>query len=777
MRLRSRVGIGLVSAAGLLMEIALTRIFSIVQWYHFAFLAVGIGLLGYGASGTLLTILGRDRAGETVSACAAGLFPAAVAAAYGALLLVPFDAYRIVLEPVQFAYLAAQLAAMVLPFLCAGLAVGGALAARPQEAGSVYAASLVGSGAGCLLAVGILQVAPAPAALLAAAGLGAAGAGCLWPRPSRLVPAAGALTALLLAASLTVTPPLRLSPYKALSQYALFPDARITFSRSNAVSRVDVVASGAIRAVPGLSPAYRGRVPPTTILTLDGDAPRPLPGMAQAALTAFIPSSAVYALRRGPTLVLDGGAGFEILGALRHGMPEVVVVESNPLVLEAAVGAAPSVFRHPRLRVVREDVRVFLRREKARFDVVHLPPRESFQVIASGAYSLTEHYLYTVEAFRDLIDRLTADGILVVTRWLQQPPSEEVKVWAAAAVALEQLGLAPAAHLAAVRSLHTATLFLGRRPWTAAEVARLAAFAASRRFDVIYAPGLGPETSNRFNVLPVDVYRAAFTAMLAPATRRQYIEDSPFDIAPATDSRPFFFHFFRRQQVPAILAGLGRTWQPFGGGGYLVILGAFAVTLLLSILLVLWPLRRLGTVPARAGTVLVYFLLLGAGYLFVEIPLMQQGILLLGHPTYAVSVVLFGLLTASGIGSAQSGRLLRRLPHLLGGLAGVLLLTAPGLGALVHGALGLPLGLRVVLTLAVVVLLGVPMGVPFAAGIQVIARRAEVVPWAWAVNGCASVLSATGAVLAALQGGFPVALGCAAVAYGLAAVAAVGLRR
>ncbi|MDR7558650.1 MAG: hypothetical protein QN141_09180, partial [Armatimonadota bacterium] len=177
------------------------------------------------------------------------------------------------------------------------------------------------------------------------------------------------------------------------------------------------------------------------------------------------------------------------------------------------------------------------------------------------------------------------------------------------------------------------------------------------------------------------------------------------------------------------------------------------------------------------GTVLVYFLLLGAGYLFVEIPLMQQGILLLGHPTYAVSVVLFGLLTASGIGSAQSGRLLRRLPHLLGGLAGALLLTAPGLGALVHGALGLPLGLRVVLTLAVVVLLGVPMGVPFAAGIQVIARRAEVVPWAWAVNGCASVLSATGAVLAALQGGFPVALGCAAVAYGLAAVAAVGLRR
>ena len=494
-------------------------------------------------------------------------------------------------------------------------------------------------------------------------------------------------------------------------------------------------------------------------------------------MTEFIPSSAVYALRAGRTLVLDGGAGFEVLGALHHAMPEVVVVESNPLVLAASARTAPQVFRHPRVRIVLEDARVFIRRGGAPFDVIHLPPRESFQVIASGAYSLTEHYSYTVEAFRDLVARLSPDGVLIVTRWLQQPPSEEVKVWAAAAAALEQLGLTPAAHLAAIRSLNTTAMLASRRPWTPEGVARLAGFAASRRFDIIYAPGLGEEASNRYNVLPQDVYRAAFAAMLIPAARRQYLAGSPLDVTPATDSRPFFFHFFRWQQVPAILAGLGRTWQPFGGGGYLVILGAFVMTLLLSALLILWPLRQLGAVPAGAGAAMAYFLLLGIGYLFVEIPLMQQFILLLGHPTYALSVVLFGLLTASGVGSALSGRLLHRLPHLLGALAGIIVLMAPGLGALVYAALGRPLMLRVTVAFAVLVLLGIPMGVPFAAGLQLIARRTDLVPWAWAMNGCASVLSAIGAALVALQGGFPAVLTTAAVAYGLAGAAAGALRR
>lgn len=777
MRTGSWIGVGLISAAGLLLEVTLTRIFSIIQWYHFAFLAVGAGLLGFGASGTLLAAAHARRVVQRVPAFAAAAFPPAVAAAYAALLFVPFDAYRIALEPVQFAYLGLQLAALVLPFLFVGLAVGGALASRPRDAGPLYAASLVGSGSGALLAVRILQAVPASAALLAASGLGAAGAAFLGQGPGRRRAGAGLLAAaVLLAAALTVSPPLRLSPYKSLSQYMLLPDARITFSGVNAVSQVDVVESQAIHAIPGLSPVYGGPPPRMAILTIDGDAPRPLPRSPDTTITAFLPSSAVYALRAGRTLVVGSG-GFEVLGALRHGMPEVIVVEPNPLVADAAARTMPEVFGHPRVRIVREEPRIFIRGAGPAFDVIQVPTGESFQVIASGAYSLTEHYLYTVEALRDLVGRLAPGGVMVLTRWLQQPPSEEVRVWAAAAVALEQLGLVPGAHLAAIRSLNTAAILVARRPWTPQEAGALAAFAASRRFDVIYAPGIGAEAGNRYNVLPEDLYRAAFEAMLDPIARSQYIDASPFNVAPVSDSRPFFFHFFRWEQVPAILAGLGRTWQPFGGGGYLVILGALAAMLVLSAVLILWPLRLLGAVPPRAGAVAAYFLLLGIGYLFVEIPLMQQFILLLGHPTYALSIVLSGLLAASGAGSILSGRLLRRLPLLLGMLAAIILLLAPGLGALVHAALGLPFLARVTIALAVLALLGIPMGVPFAAGIQLIARRPDLVPWAWAINGCASVLSAIGAALVGLQYGFPPVLAAAAAAYALAAPLSGTLRR
>jgi len=754
-------GIGLISAATLLLELTLTRLFSLMQWYHFAFMVVGIGLLGFGAGGTLLAVSPRLRTSSATAAAAAAAIPA-IALAYLALLVIPFDAYRIALEPVQFVWFGLQISALVLPFLCAGLAVGGALTVSPGHAGLLYGASLVGSGAGCLLAVGVLQVVPAPGALVVAAALNAAGAGALWPH--RLRGALYIAAAILVAAVPVVNLPLRLSPYKAVSQYHLLPDGRTVFTAWSAVGRVDATRSQAIHAAAGLSTAYRGTPPVALAVTVDGDAPRPLPESPAGEFTAYLPSSAVYALRRGPTLVIDGGAGFEVPAAQHHAMPEVTVVEANAGVLRAALSLGRAVYGDPRVRVVQDDGRVFVRQAPRPFTVIQIPPRESFQVVTSGAFSLTEHYLYTVEAMTDYFHLLTPDGILVITRWLQQPPSEEARVWAAAAVALDEMGLDPACHLAAIRSLNTVTMLLSRRPWSSQEVARLQRFASSRRFDIVYAPGITAADTNRYNVLPDDVYHAAFVAMLRPPTRDAYIAASAFDLRPARDSRPFFFHFFRWRQVPAILAGLGRTWQPFGGGGYLVLLGALGVVLVLSAVLIVLPLRRLGPPSRDAAGIFGYFLLLGMGYLFLEIPLLQQFILLLGHPTYSLSVVLCGLLTASGVGSMRSARV-RHLPPALAGLAAVVAIAAAGVGPLVRTALAFPLPLRIVTALAVVGVPGVLMGVPFPVGLRGLAARPGLVPWAWAINGCASVLSSTGAVLMAVQWGFSTVLVLSAAAY------------
>lgn len=769
MRSSTLAGIALISAATLLLEITLTRLFSLVQWYHFAFMAVGIGLLGFGASGTLLTAFPvlRDMAARVVAATAA--IPA-TAVAYLALQFVPFDAYRIALEPAQFAYLGVQVLALVLPFLCAGLAVVGVLAADPEHAGPLYGASLAGSGLGCLLAVGVLRVLPAAHALVIVAALNAAGAAALVNlRRARM--ALLALAIILLAVAPFADLPLRFSPYKAFSQYRLFPDSRIVFTKWSPVARVDAIRSRAIHSAAGLSTAYRGTPPPVVAVTIDGDAPRPLPESAKGEFTEFLPSSVVYALRRGPTLVIDGGAGLDVLAALHHGMPEVTVADANGAIVEAAMTLAQPVYGDRRVHLVREDSRVFARRARQQFAVIQISPRESFQVVASGAFSLTEHYLYTVEAISDFSHRLAPDGILVITRWLQQPPSEEAKVWAAAATALDEMGLDPASHLAAIRSLNTMTVLMSRRPWTPQDVAWLWQFASSRRFDIVYAPDVTAADANRYSVLLEDVYHAAFVAMLRPQTRAAYIAASPFDLRPARDSRPFFFHFFRWRQVPEILAGLGRTWQPFGGGGYLVLLGAVGIVLGISVVLILLPLRRLGPRPRDAGGIFGYFLLLGVGYLFLEIPILQQFILLLGHPTYSLSVVLFGLLTSSGAGSILSPRV-RHLSSVLLVLAATVAIAATATGPLIRMALGFPLAVRVLTALAVVGLMGLPMGVPFAVGLRGLASRPALVPWAWAINGCASVVSSTAAVLAAVQWGFPAVLVLGAAAYAAAGLIA-----
>ncbi|MDR7471438.1 MAG: hypothetical protein QN146_01505 [Armatimonadota bacterium] len=764
-------GVALVSAAALALEVTYTRLFSLVYWHHFAVVAVGIGLLGFGASGTALAVA-PSLAGRTAEACAGAA--AAAVVAYLGLVLIPFDPYRMALEPVQAVSLSAQLGLLVLPFLCAGLAVGAALAQRPGRAGRIYAASLLGSAAGALGAVGLLWVLPAPNVVLACAAVASAAAAVLLRARPGWRAGIGIAAAALMAVAVGVDLPLRLSPYKALSVYRQFPDARVIVTRWTPLGRLDVVRSSAFHPAAGLSTTYTGPVPPSPALLIDGDQPRPLVAASDAAYADFLPQAVAFALRDPSArrvLVVSAGGPEAALAVRREA--RLVVADPDPAVRDIARAVAPDVYGAAEM--VGEDARAYLRRSGDRFDVIILPLRESFQVVAAGTFSLAETYAYTVEAFVEWIQALRPEGLLVATRWVQQPPSEETRLWATAVAALERLGLRPSDHLAALRSLNTLTVVVSRSPWTPRDAARLLAFARARRFDLPYAPGAGPAEANRYHVLGRDVYREAFLALLDPRTRQEAYARSAFDIRPVRDGRPFFFHFFRWRQTAEVLAALGRTWQPFGGSGYLVLVAALAVAVLLSAGMILIPLRRLGPVPPGASATLTYFLALGVGYLAVEIPLLHQVILLLDHPTYALAVVLAGMLAASGIGSLASTRVAGRLPVVVGVVALLAAGAAGGMGPLTRAALQGPWAGRVGTAAAVAVALGVPMGVPFAAGIARLRRQPGLVPWAWGVNGFASVVASMGSAVAMLQWGYEAVQAGGALAYLIAGALAARL--
>jgi hypothetical protein len=438
--------IALISAATLLLELALLRIFAMQQFYHFAFMAISLALLGAGASGSLLSVLRRPWHAPWL--CLG--FGLSTLGAYLVINTLPFDSFSIAWDSRQVLFLALYFLAAAVPFIFAGLVVGGELMRAGSAAGShrVYGANLIGSALGSIGSLAALALLGGPGTVALAAACGAAAALCYAAyvgKPRALAPAL--LSALLVLGGLAalVRRPaflsLQLSPYKTLSVLAQTIDAEHTLSDWSATARVDVVESSTIHVMPGLSLRAPVGLPPQVGLLLDGDSLMPISGLAPdeeqaAALAANMPLGLPYALRPGArTLVLQAGTGLDVLLALAAGAEAVTAVEDNGLVIETVrdvYGAfSGGVYDDPRVTVEQQSGRVFVRRPGAVvYDLVLVALTDPHRPVTSGAYSLTENYTYTVGAFRDDLQTLSVDGLLVVTRWLQTPPSESARTFA-----------------------------------------------------------------------------------------------------------------------------------------------------------------------------------------------------------------------------------------------------------------------------------------------------------------------------------------------------------
>lgn len=785
----------MLAAATLLLESTLTRLLAVAQFYHFAFLAVSLALLGFGAGGALLSAapaLRRMAADRLLLACSLG-FAAAVGLAYAVINLLPFDSYSIAWDRRQLILFGGYYLALTLPFLCSGLGIAAALAGAGRRRAGVYAANLLGSAGGAGLALATMRLAGVPGAVLGSALIGLAAA--LWlmqARPHGLRLFVGAimtagvigsawLAGLNLRAGGSPDLGMTISPYKGLAHARRVPGAAVVFGRWDEIGRVDVVAGAGTRGLPGLSYTYAGAPPPQLGLAHDADAllPITLAQPADFAAGAYLPEALAFELRpHGRTLILEAGGGLGVLQALAAGVPEIVAVNSSSLERQAiaAVVGPLDPYAGPRVHAQVASPRVFLAGDRTAYDVIFLPLTDPYRPVTSGAYSLGETYGLTVEAFEAMLARLTPDGLLVVTRWLQTPPSEGLRLIATLATALERRGAVEAGRaLLAYRGIQTLTAIVRPAGWQPNELAQARQFIAGRRYDLVWAPDIRDDETNRFNRLPRPADYEATAALLATADRRAFYADYPFAITPPTDDRPFFFHFFRWGQMADVVAGLGHTWQPFGGSGYLVLLALLGLVLLLSAgliaapALLAQPVDRAPT-PGLAGwRLMVYFGSLGLAFLFVEIPLIQRSILLFGHPTYAFSVVVILLLLCASLGAQISAAVARRpdwicamLVLIVTGIA----LAGPRLAAMTLGWSSAGRLLALVVALAPPAIL---MGMPFPLGLAATAAGGpRATAWAWTVNGCASVVSAVLAALIALSWGFTAVLLLGAAAYAVA---------
>lgn len=780
------IGVFLVSLSTLTLEISLTRILSVSQWYHFAFMVVSIALFGIGASGSFLTtfrfLLKRDI--DKLLTFFSGLFSVSCIASFVLSNFIPFDPFRMAWDRFQILYILVYYVVLAVPFFLSGLCIAVVLSGMPKKVGRLYFSNLIGSGLGSLLVVVLFTPLSGSGVIAFTSFVGALSSfffSLNLPKKATYLTLTWIIASAALLSSAQPLLPISISPYKSLCTAMRYPGAEILFTGWNAISRVDVVQSSYVRYAPGLSYQYQGALPRQLGITVDGDGLSAITHYegdpTTLEFTDFLPMSLPFQLQRSPSvLIIGSGGGLDVLTAFYHDAKSIVAVEANPIIIDVVKSRygefSGRIYESDKVRVTVSEGRSFVRSCAEKYDVIQLSLTGNVAASASGVYALAENYLYTTEAFEDYFAHLSDDGVLSVTRWLLPPPREGVRLVSLAVSALENLGIAdPESHIAVVRSWGTITLILKRNRFTPEDLERIREFCKERRFDVVYLSGITSSEVNIYNRFPEPYYYRMVNGLVYSEDKSRFYGDYLFDVSPVTDERPFFFHFFKWDKIVPIYESMGKKWQPFVEGGYLVPL-VFVQALILCVVFILLPVRTFKRERITTGKwrMLSYFLFLGVGYMFIEIVLVQKFILFLGQPIYAVSTVLFTILTFSGIGSFHSERFESRDVRLFGlvisTLSGLIVLYLAFLPALFHTFLGEAPLVRGLISSLAIAPLGFVMGMPFPMGIRLTDHLSpDLIPWAWAVNGCSSVLGSILPVMIALSFGFSVVLALASAAY------------
>ncbi|HXE91829.1 MAG TPA: hypothetical protein VNK82_12805 [Terriglobales bacterium] len=767
---RVLAGVALVSFSMLLLELACTRLFSVVLFYHFAFLAIGVALLGLGAGGVFAFLKRPWLARWETSAIVARICLINVVATVFALAIILVVPVSPELTWRNFGKLSVVYLATGVPFFLCGLILSVVFARETKKVSHLYGADLMGGALACLLVVPALNVIGAPNAILASAAVMAV-ASAVWAANR-----AQRNTGLRMAVVMLALIALRLAGGTPDVQYVRAMNReqpKVLFARWNAISLVQVqelrralymvIDSDAQTAIMNIPPES-ARQPETRRRILSG---------VPAVVNALRP--------QGDYAIIGPGGGVDVLRALAGGSANITGIEINPLIVNTIMldkfrDYSHRLYEQPEVRIHVGDGRSFLRQSPDRYDVVQMTLVDTWAATSAGAFALSENNLYTVEAFREYFEHLKPDGMLAVTRWEFRRPREALRVVSQGMAALKTLGVERTeAHFLVVADAALdedgvpVTVLIKRSPFTAEEESALRAHLREHtHLRVLYSPATQEE--------------GPFASLIRSGDPWRFAQDYPYNVAPVTDNNPFFFFTVKTEDVMAsVLGGGGRgmDWRVNLGVAVLVML--LGISLGAVVLFLIVPLAVRTGVRGHNLVRLLYFVAVGLGYILVEIALIQRFVLFLGHPTYALTVVVFLMLLASGAGSVTARRWLAqsvRVRLVLGAIVVMVVAYVYVLPSLLARLVGLPFPAKLLLSAVFLLPLGFIMGMPFPTGLRALASRGEeTIEWAFALNAAASVLGSTLAIVIAIQWGLGATLGAGAAAYALAASATSLWRR
>lgn len=796
-RLSLLAAVSIISASALAYEVLLMRLFSIIQWHHFAYMIISLALLGYGISGVTLA-LNRDRLVQLFPPLIIAnmlLFSCSAPMCFLLAQHIPFNPAEMLWTPVQLLDLCGIYLILALPFFFAANVVGLSLYHYKNQVSSIYAADLSGAGigsVGIILLLSMLFPEKILPALMLSGVLAALLTSIYAFRDSKqwaILSVVIGLAALLVPSGSIA---LKISPYKSLNQFLQVPGTKIIDRYSSPLGLIDVVKSEItpLRHAPGLSLNASAEPPEQLAVFTDADNMTAITRYNGKPETVGYLDQTTSALpfhlkQLSDILILGAGTGSDILQANYHAVNDIDAVELNPQIIDLVqrkyAGFAGYLYSSAHVNVHADEARGYLAATDKTYDLINIPLLDAFGSSAAGLYSMAENYLYTEQSIREYLRHVRPDGYLSITRWIKIPPRDEPKLLATVINALKDANIRqPGQQMLIIRGWQTSTLIVKNGVISAEEIIRLKQFCNERSFDPVYYPGISEAEANRFNVQQQPYLYQAATALLSDRSQA-FIDAYKFNIEAATDDRPYLFHFFKWRTLPEILSLLGTGGSFLLESGYLLLIAALIQAILASLLLIALPLRlwksKLGIEPGSGNhlPMLVYFFCLGLAFLFIEIAFIQKFILILHHPLYAITVVLSTFLLTAGAGSYFSTRLSQSaeksafmLP--MAGIALLSIVYSVGFEFITGFLLKTGNLSHYLYSIVLIAPLGFCMGMPFPMALAKIGQTTPaLIPWAWGINGCASVISAILATLIAMQFGFTVLIFLAVVLYGVAA--------
>jgi predicted membrane-bound spermidine synthase len=736
--------VALTTLGTLLLELSLTRIFSVVFYYHFAFLAISIALFGMGAGGVFSYVVAGWRGSlfRKVGVLSA-VNTLLVALAVGTVLV-----QKETLDTWQFALIYVTNS---LPFFVSGAILSLVISDTVGRVNRVYFFDLLGASAGCLVLVPLLNQTGGPNTTLSVAVLFAAAA-AIWfnlgkSRVGRLVSVGIGLAFTVLVIVNTKTGWIDVHYAKGQKLQ------NEKFVRWNSFSRI------------ALGEERESHYP---MIFIDADAST---GVANFDFNHLPDSDRHKLLYEGPglpyvirpgakTMIIGPGGGWDVSRALASGSKDVTGVEINPIIATTIMRQNyPELSHHlyfrPEVHIVVEDGRSFARRTDQRFQVIQATLVDTWASTAAGAFALSENNLYTADAFRDYLSHLTDDGILAFTRWGFDPPRESLRLVSLAMVALQQLGESdPKSHVIVARAGGKEalagwgaqdTVIFSRKPFSVEDTDRARRQMEEAHLTAVYLPGDAPKNE--------------FGQLLTAADPAAYERNYQYDISPVGDNRPFFFYTVQPRDLWNFLSQASDKTADYKVNKAVPILfrSLFVSIGAVLVILLLPPVVLRTRLPRERGTLvfLLYFFFIGAGYILIEVALIQKFVLFLGQPVYALTCVIFTMLLSSGIGSYFSRNFIRqedgRLKIALALVAALVSLLALVISTVLSTGVGLPFPLKVLATIAMIAPAGFMMGMPFPTGLtRLEARNSPAVRWAWSLNAASSVLGSVGALVCAI---------------------------